>query len=69
MSRDPVILPASKTNLKVLFDTVSIEIVCADDYEAQVLFDDICDRLKAGEIFSMRMKPEERAANHAKDTP
>lgn len=41
-------LAGKKINISVLFNTVRIEIACGDDYEAQVLFDDVADTLKAG---------------------
>lgn len=39
-------LSGKHINVSVLFDTVQIEIACGDDYEAQVLFDDVADTLK-----------------------
>ena len=38
-----------KLAVSVLFDVVTLEIICGDDYEAQVLFDDLIDRLRKGE--------------------
>lgn len=35
--------------LGVMFDTVEIKIVCDSDYGAQVLYDDLVDRLQAGQ--------------------
>jgi hypothetical protein len=35
--------------VSVRFDTVSIDVMCGDDYEAQVLFDDLTERLQKGE--------------------
>jgi hypothetical protein len=36
-----------KMNIKVAFNIVSLEIVCRDSYEAQVLFDDLVERIKS----------------------
>lgn len=38
-----------KIAVSVLWDTVKVEIICGDDYEAQVLYDDLTDRLQKGE--------------------
>jgi hypothetical protein len=38
-----------KIEVSVQFDTVSVEIVCASGYEAQVFYDDISERLLRGE--------------------
>ena len=43
------LLSGKKLGVSVLFDVVKIEIICGDDYEAQVTYDDILDRLKRGE--------------------
>lgn len=40
-------LTGKHINVNVLFDVVSIEVHCGDDYEAQVLFDDVAETLKA----------------------
>lgn len=42
-----------KLAVSVLFDTVSIEVICGDDYEAQVLYDDLIERLQAGENITL----------------
>lgn len=44
-------LRGKRINVGVLFDTVQIAIHCGDDYEAQVLFDDIAETMKAGGKF------------------
>ena len=41
----------------VLFDAVTIEIICGDDYEAQVLYDDLNERLQAGESITLSVTP------------
>jgi hypothetical protein len=50
MSTDEV---GKKVAISVLFDVVSIEVICGDDYLAQVLYDDLVDRLQKGEGFSL----------------
>ena len=47
------LLCAKKIILGVLFDTVKIELVCHNDYEAQVLYDDLVERLQAGQEISI----------------
>lgn len=44
-----------KVAVSVLFDTVTIEIICGDDYMAQVLYDDLLDRLRRGEGITVSM--------------
>jgi hypothetical protein len=44
-----------KVAVSVVFDIVKIEVICGDDYEAQVLYDDICDRMKAGEGITLAL--------------
>lgn len=46
-------LSGKHINVSVLFDTVRVEITCSGDYEAQVLFDDIADTLKANGSFTI----------------
>jgi hypothetical protein len=48
-------IPTNKIQLSVLFNTVRIELVCAGDYDAQVLFDDLIERLKSGERLSINL--------------
>ena len=42
-----------KVAVGVQFDTVVIEIICGDYYLAQVLYDDITERLQKGEGISI----------------
>ena len=44
-----VIARPYKLAVNIMLDTVSIELICGDEYAAEVLYDDIIDRLKAGE--------------------
>jgi len=48
-----------KIVIGVLFDTVTIEVICGDEYEAQVLYDDLVERMKSGEGISLSIKPSE----------
>lgn len=54
-------MPVAKTivgkqiEISVLFDVVSINIHCGDDYEAQVFYDDIVARVMAGETITIAM--------------
>lgn len=43
------VLSSVKVELRVLFDVVTINLHCASNYEAQVLFEDILDRVKDGQ--------------------
>ena len=45
----PTDLVGQKIAVSVVFDTVKIEIICGDDYAAQVLYDDLVDRLQNGQ--------------------
>lgn len=44
-----------KVAVSVLFDIVKIEVICGDFYEAQVLYDDLIERLQAGEGISLSL--------------
>ena len=48
-------LSGKKLAVSVKFDVVQLEIICGDDYEAQVLFDDLIDRLRDGEGISLNI--------------
>ena len=47
-----------KVLISVMFDVVSIQISCDDEYMAQVLYDDLVDRMKSGDGVAIRCKPE-----------
>ncbi len=49
-------LVGRKMAISVLFDVVSVEIICGDDYEAQVLYDDITERLQKGDGISLSVR-------------
>lgn len=42
-------LPDKKIAVSVMFDVVKIEIICGDIYLAQVMYDDIIERLQRGD--------------------
>ncbi|HVR57586.1 MAG TPA: hypothetical protein VMT72_12250 [Pseudolabrys sp.] len=46
-------LTGKRINISVLFDQVRIEINCGDDYEAQVLYDDLTETVQAGGSFAL----------------
>jgi hypothetical protein len=54
---DELITTVKKTCVSVLLDTVNIEIVCGDGYEAQVLFEDLVERLQRGKTISITCPP------------
>jgi hypothetical protein len=49
-----------KIAVSIKFDVVSVEIICGDLYEAEVLYDDIIERLKSGEGVSLSVKQPEQ---------
>lgn len=48
MPTKTVDLVGRKIAVSALFDTVTIEIICGDDYEAAVLYDDVVERFQEG---------------------
>lgn len=60
----PIDKVSKKIGVSVKFDTVSIELVCGDPYLANVLYDDLLERLRSGQgiTLSVDAKP-----NHAED--
>ena len=42
-----------KLSISVMFDVVTLNIVCSSDYAAQVLFDDFSERLAAGQVIGI----------------
>lgn len=55
---------SKKIGVSVKFDTVSIELVCGDAYLANVLYDDILERLKSGQGITLSVDAKQ---NHAED--
>lgn len=51
-----------KVAISVLFDVVKVEIICTDGYEAQVLYDDLIERMKSGDGFSLGALPTKARA-------
>jgi hypothetical protein len=47
-----------KVAVSVRFDTVVVEVICGDCYLAQVLFDDITERLQKGEGISLGLQQD-----------
>jgi hypothetical protein len=54
-------LVGKKLAISVMFDVVGVEIHCGDEYEAQVLYDDLIERMRSGEGFSLGAKPKEKS--------
>ena len=50
-----------KVAVSVLFDSVTIELDCGDAYEAQVLYDDLIQRLQSGEGITLSLSQPELA--------
>jgi hypothetical protein len=46
-----------KLAVSISFDVVRIDVICGDNYEAQVLYDDIIERMKSGEGITLRVPP------------
>jgi hypothetical protein len=46
---------SQKVAISVQFDMVTIELICGDAYAAQVLYDDLIDRLRCGEGITLSM--------------
>lgn len=53
------LLTKGKVAVSVLFDTVKIELICGDAYEAQSLYDEVIERLRAGEGLTLGLKQPE----------
>ena len=53
------IIAGKKIALSVKLDVVSIQIICKDEYFANVLYDDILDRLQAGDGVMIAVDTEE----------
>ena len=56
MSNAKEIMSTAGFAIEVMLDTVKLELRCADEYEAQVLFDDLADRLQSGQPLTLQMK-------------
>jgi hypothetical protein len=49
-------LVGKRLSIGVIFDTVTVQIICGSDYEAQVLHDDIMERIRSGEGVAIALK-------------
>jgi hypothetical protein len=57
---DRVRLGGRQLAISIMFDVVKLEIICGDDYEASVLYDDLLERLRAGEDISISLSQDKR---------
>ena len=63
-------LGGKKLAISVLFDTVKLEIICGDDYEALVLYEDLLERLRSGQNVSIGLdQPEEQTKEASRRSP
>jgi len=44
-----------KMGVSIMYDTVSIDIICGDEYFANVLYEDLIERLQSGEEITIRL--------------
>jgi hypothetical protein len=54
--RREVLATPQKLGVSVLFDVVRVEFLCGDSYAAQVLYDDLLDRLRDGEGLTLSVQ-------------
>lgn len=52
-----------QVGVSVLFDTVTVEVICGDEYAAQVLYDDVIDRLQRGEGITLSLEQPAKAVH------
>lgn len=57
-----VLVQPKRVRLTCLFDVVTIELHCGDEYEARVLIDDLVARLDRGEKITVAAARKEGAA-------
>jgi hypothetical protein len=53
----PTDLVGKKLAVGILFDTVTIDIICGNEYLAQVFYKDITERLQAGQGIELGIGP------------
>ena len=58
-----IIATPQKLGLSVVFDVVKVEFICGDTYAAQVLYDDLLDRLQDGEGLTISVQQPARSAD------
>lgn len=56
MEKREVVAAPQKLAVSVIFDVVKVEFILGDDYAAQVLYDDLLDRLRAGEGLTLSVQ-------------
>ena len=49
-----------KLAVSVRFDVVTVEVICGDLYEAQVLYDDLIERLRSGEGITLSVQQPDK---------
>ena len=54
------IIAGKRIAVRIKFDVVAIEILCGDEYFATVLFDDIIERLQAGDAILIAVEDENK---------
>lgn len=55
-------------SVDVLMDTVTLKLHCGDEYEAQVLFDDLVERLQSGQGITLSVNAKPRARRKSSDS-
>lgn len=53
---EQLLTPKGKVAVSILFDTVTIEMSCGDEYAAQILFEEITERLQRGEGLTLKAR-------------
>jgi hypothetical protein len=53
----PTDLVGRKLAVSIRFDTVTIDIICGNEYLAQVFYEDITERLQAGQAIELGIGP------------
>lgn len=59
MAERPTLIK-KQMEIAVLFDVVEIKIHCGDDYEAQVMYDDIVERMQSGQGITLGVLPQSK---------
>lgn len=59
MNRETIATP-KKVAVSVFADVVKVEMICGDLYAAQVLYEDLIDRLRSGEGLTIALKQPDR---------
>lgn len=56
-----ILVTPLKIAISIFIDTIKIELICGDEYAAQVTYEDILDRLQRGEGLALSVKQPEPA--------